>query len=64
METQILQLIIQGGAVGISLVALWIIYKLSTNHSKHLSDALDRNSESWVKNAEALGKLTEKLHDK
>ena len=64
METQLLQLLIQGGAVGISLVLIFVLYKIVTNHGTHFQDSLDRNSEAWVKNAEAMGKLTQVIEDK
>ena len=66
-----IQALIQGGAVGIALLSLWIIYKMSVNHTKHIEDAtdrftqaMDRNSDAWVKNAEALGKLSEQMDRK
>lgn len=63
METDLstIQIIIQAGAVGISLVLIWVIYKLVSNHDTHLLDALNRNTEAWVKNSEALTRLADKL---
>lgn len=68
MESNIIQIIVQAGSVGVALVALYIIYKLQTAymeaHNK-IADAhrvsLDRNTESWLKNTEALTKLNEKI---
>ena len=54
-----IQYIIQGGAVGLTLVALWIIYKLATNHDAHMLDALDRNTNAWSENTKALQKLVD-----
>lgn len=53
--------IIQGGGVLIALVLAWIIYKLLTNHSIHFEKTIDRNTDAWVKNAEALSKLSTTL---
>ena len=60
-DANTIQYLIQGGAVGIVLVCLWITYKLVSNHDNHLLDALNKNTEAWVKNAEALTRLTDKL---
>lgn len=58
---QSLSTLIQGGAVGIALVCLWVIYKLVTNHDKHLQGLVDRNTDAWIKNTQALTKLTDGL---
>lgn len=60
-EPQLVQLLIQGGAVGISLLLIWVVYKLVTNHDAHLLNALERNTDSWNKNTEALTRLSDKL---
>lgn len=67
-DVDIIQTVVQAGAVGIALVALYIIYKMATNHTKHIeastdlfTKAMDRNTDAWVKNAEALARLIERL---
>ena len=55
------QTITQAGAVGISIALIWLIYKLITNHDSHLLDSLNRNTDAFVKNAEALTKLSDKI---
>lgn len=60
-ELSTVQGLIQGGAIGISLLLIWVVYKLVTNHDNHLLDALNRNTEAWNKNTEALTKLGERI---
>lgn len=60
-EASLVEILIQGGAVAIALAALWIIYRLVSNHDKHLRDVVDRNTDAWVKTADALARLCEKL---
>lgn len=55
------QVLVQAGAIGLALALIWVVYKLVTNHDAHLLDALERNTDAWVKNAEAITKLNEKL---
>ncbi len=61
--TQILttQNIIEGGAVLIALSLVWIVYKLITNHDNHLQKVVDRNSDAWNANTQALTKLSTTL---
>ena len=40
-ETNVLQMLIQGGLASGMLVSLWIIYKLASNHMNHSTDALN-----------------------
>jgi uncharacterized phage-like protein YoqJ len=61
METASIELLVQAGAVGIALALIWVVYKLVTNHDNHLLDALERNTDAWVKNSAAISKLTEKI---
>lgn len=63
-ENNAIQILVQGGAVGIALASLGIIYKMATNHTKHIEDstqrfieAMDRNSGAWIENAKALTSL-------
>lgn len=61
VESSTLNLLIQGGAVGISILLIFVVYKLVSNHDKHLLDALERNTAAWNKNAEALTALSERI---
>lgn len=63
-ETDLIATIVQGGAVGIALVCLFLIYKFVTNHGHDWKDAVDRNTEAWGKNAEVTAKLQQFLEDK
>lgn len=56
-----IETIIQGGAVGLAAMLIWVIQKLVTNHDKHLLDALNRNTDAWLENSKALTKLSDKI---
>lgn len=60
-DFNLVQVLIQGGAVGIALVALWVIYKLVSNHDEHLQKVVERNSDAWIDNTKALTKLVSTL---
>lgn len=51
----------QTGGVGIALVALWIIYKMVTNHTHDFADIVKENSKSSLELAKSLGSQTEVL---
>lgn len=51
--------IAQTGAVGISLVSLWVLYKVLTNHTAHTNDVIEKNAESNVQLASSLSANTE-----
>ena len=53
--------LVQGGAVGISVLLIWVVYKLVTNHDSHLQGVVEKNTNAWIENAKALQKLTDKL---
>ena len=40
------QNIIQGGGLGVAIFALWILFKIVSNHEKHFLQALKDNSEA------------------
>lgn len=61
IESEVLQILIQGGAVGISFVCLGIIYKMQNGQRQSFIETLERNSDAWNKNAKALAKLSERL---
>ena len=59
--------LIQGGAVGIALAVLFVLYKFLTNHTAHSNDVIDRNTAAWVeqvKQSERHTAVLEKLCDK
>ena len=62
-EISLISVIVQGGGIGLSAMLIWVVWRLVSNHDAHLLDALNRNSEAWVKNMEALTRLTEKLEN-
>lgn len=52
-----LQVLIQGGAVGISMALIWLVSRLITLHYQNFIDVVNHNTE-------ALNKLTEKMQEK
>lgn len=54
-----LQVLIQGGAVGIALFALGMLYKVVTNHEKHFTDAIMKNTEALTKLSDCIDNLKE-----
>ena len=67
IDANTIQVLIQGGAVGIALSCLWIIYKLVTNHDAHLQTVVNRNTDAWIKNSSTNQKLIdviERFHEK
>ena len=66
MESETAQLLIQGGAVGIALVVLGILYKVVTNHQTHTDSVIERNTEASVKATvmhETLSKSIERMSE-
>lgn len=67
-EASSIQLLVQAGAVGLAFFLIWVVYKMATNHTKHIeasterfTQAMDRNTDAWVKNAETSARLLERL---
>lgn len=60
----ILQTIIQGGAVGLAALALWIIWKLASNHIEHNTEVVGKLSENLVANTEVLRSLKDTIINK
>lgn len=65
------QVLIQGGAVGVAIAALGLVYKIVTNHNAHTDVIIQKNSDSHVKAAEtsvrlasAIESLEKTLHAK
>ena len=59
-----IQLLIQGGAVGIALALIGLVWqqnRLIRSITKDHKEAIERNSDAWVKNAEATAALKESL---
>lgn len=63
MDTGWIGVLVQGGAVSIALVALWVIYKVVTNHFVHTNDVIEKNAESNTKLAVALNSLEKTIKD-
>lgn len=60
-EASTLQILVQGGFAGTTILLIWVVWKLVTNHDSHLLDALDRNTQAWLENAKALQQLVDSL---
>ena len=52
---------IQGGAVGIAIVALLIILRVVREHRGEMKDVIDRNTGAMIENAKATAALTASL---
>jgi hypothetical protein len=63
IDPSTVQFLVQGGSVSVALACLYIVYKLVSNHDAHLLEALNRNTDAWIKNTEALTRLTGEIHD-
>ena len=61
VETNIINTIIQGGAVGISIVLIWVVYKLSSNHINHNTEVLGKLNSTIDNNTHVIEKLDDKL---
>ena len=57
MEEKIIQILVQGGLAGVSVLSLWINYKIVSNHINHSTDAMTSLNE-------AIGKLNQLINDK
>lgn len=44
MESQLINIIINGGAVGLAVLTLGILYKILGNHLHHLTEAINKNT--------------------
>ena len=55
----IIQILIQGVAVGIALAALYLLMKVVTNHSRHTDKVIDRNTDAWNEHTKSNQKLTD-----
>jgi hypothetical protein len=75
MDQAIVGILIQAGAVGISLALVWIVYKQNQNQTKtnellvntlmKIADdgreTIDRNTDAWRDNTNMLAKLNERI---
>lgn len=57
MESNFIQIIIQGGSVGIAALLIWVLYKVFGL----MVAAMDRNTEAWGNTQIAITRLTERL---
>jgi len=60
-ETQSVSTIIQGGAVGIALAALYVIYRMQNGQRQSFIEALDRNSVAFTSFAVAIQSLSDSV---
>lgn len=58
MESETTSILVQGGAVGLCLACIFVIYKITNGQRKSFIDALDRNTTALIKFSDALGNLT------
>lgn len=58
MEVNLVNTIIQGGAVGLALVLTWVVYKLSSNHMVHTQDIIKGTNRALRGNTKVLGKMS------
>lgn len=54
-----LQLLIQGGAVGVALATLWVLFRVVINHAAHTNTLIERNADVNENLCETLGAHTE-----
>lgn len=60
-DSQTIQVLVQGGAVSLALVAMYITFKVLTNHSHDLKDVVKKNNEVIKENSEVIGAVLEHL---
>jgi hypothetical protein len=67
-ESTIVSVLIQGGSVGVALACLWLVYKMNQGQqdtTKTIAESnrsvIERNTDAWLKNTEALTKLSERI---
>lgn len=66
MDASIISILVNGGLASVSLVSLWIVYKLASNHHHHTDAIIKDHTESNNKLATILGSHSEvlrRLHD-
>lgn len=61
INTGALAILVQAGFAGTTILLIWVVWKLVTNHDNHMLDSLNRNTDAWGKNTEALSRLCEKI---
>lgn len=75
MESTFISVLVQGGAVGVALAALYIVYQQNknvgqmytslTNTLEKIAEdhrtTIDRNTDAWTDNTKALAELRETL---
>ena len=63
MEQDILNVIIQGGAVGISIALIWLVAWMLRVGIKFVSSALENNTKTMEKLINTVEKLIDKLEN-
>lgn len=64
MDPALVQVLVQGGALGIALLALWIIWNLMSNHMDHNTEALHELSKNITSNTAVLHSLKDAIDRK
>lgn len=64
MDVNTIQALIQGGAIGISFVLIWVVYKLAANHINHNTEVLTELKGVISRNNEVVGELSDVIKKK
>jgi len=60
MENGLLQILVNGGLTSVALASLWLVYKLTSNHISHNTEAMKELSSTMS----ALKTIIKLYHDK
>jgi hypothetical protein len=66
MEMDVIQMVVQGGAVGVAVYITFVLQKVVTNHHAHTDAVIERNTEASAKASamhEALAKSIERMSE-
>lgn len=66
LQTQVLPILIQAGAVGIALALIFLLYyviRLFNGMQERMNEVIEKNSDAHIKHAEAAGKMTEAVRN-
>jgi len=75
MDNSVISILVQAGAVGISLALIYIVFKQNQNQTRTNEllvntlmkiaddgrDTIDRNTDAWRENTSMLAKLNERI---
>ncbi len=57
MEFDIIQILIQGGSVGVAIFALWVLHRIAGNFYKLVGNHLEHNTQAILKLVRVITKL-------